>query len=147
VARTENRLRRDIGLSGRGMASNIEFLTQSYKVIKAKKRTKLGQANAVVFDEDARRCVHIQHPFHYIVRCMILQSREFLTGFHKRKLAKKEESKKRAQAREKEERLEARREVGTLFLPLRFLPPTLESLKHVFDIATAYARRAGYPER
>ena len=75
---------------------------------------------------------------------MTLQSREFLTGFHKRKLAKKEEGKKRAQAREKEERLEARREVGTSFFPLRlFLSPTL---KHVFDIATAYARRAGCPE-
>ncbi|KAI0283578.1 nucleolar protein 12-domain-containing protein [Russula aff. rugulosa BPL654] len=72
------------------MASNVDLLTQSYKVVKAKKRTKLGKANPVVFDEDARR--------------------EFLTGFHKRKLAKKEESKKRAQAREKEERLEARRE-------------------------------------
>ncbi|KAH9952968.1 nucleolar protein 12-domain-containing protein [Russula dissimulans] len=72
------------------MASNVALLTQSHKVIKAKKRQKLGQVNAVVFDEDARR--------------------EFLTGFHKRKLAKKEESKKKAQAREKEERLEARRE-------------------------------------
>jgi len=55
---------------------------------------------------------------------MTLQPREFLTGFHKRKLAKKEESKKRAQAREKEERLEARREVHTSFLRLRFSPPT-----------------------
>ena len=71
--------------------------------------------------------------FHYSVRCLTLQSREFLTGFHKRKLAKKEEGKKRAQAREKEERLEARREVRTLFMPLRFLSPTLESPKYVFD--------------
>jgi hypothetical protein len=109
------------------MASNVDLLTQSYKVVKAKKRTKLGQANAVVFDEDARRCVHIRTPFHYSVRCMKLQSREFLTGFHQRKLAKKEDSKKRAQTREKEERLEARREVRALFMPLRFLPPTLES--------------------
>jgi ribosomal RNA-processing protein 17 len=108
------------------MASNVDLLTQSYKVVKAKKRTKLGKANPVVFDEDARRCVHIWPPFRYPVRRMTLQSREFLTGFHKRKLAKKEESKKRAQAREKEERLEARREVHTSFLPLRFLPPTLE---------------------
>ena len=76
---------------------------------------------------------------------MTLQSREFLTGFHKRKLAKKEEGKKRAQAREKEERLEARREVHALFFIFAaFLPP---HLKHVFDIATAYARRAGCPER
>ena len=121
---------------------NVDLLTQSYKVVKAKKRTKLGNANAVVFDEDARRCVHTGLPFHYSVGCMTLQYREFLTGFHKRKLAKKEESKKRAQAREKEERLEARREVNTLFLPLRYLPPT-----HGFDIATAHARRARCPER
>ena len=65
----------------------------------------------------------IRPPFHDSARCITLRSREFLTGFHKRKLAKKEESKKRAQAREKEERLEVRREVRTLFLPLRFLPP------------------------
>ena len=59
---------------------------------------------------------------------MTLQSREFLTGFHKRKLAKKEEGKKRAQAREKEERLEARREVHILFFIFAaFLPPTLET--------------------
>lgn len=56
---------------------------------------------------------------------MTPQSREFLTGFHKRKLAKKEESKKRAQAREKEERLEARREVHTLSLPPQLLLLTL----------------------
>ncbi|KAI0302521.1 nucleolar protein 12-domain-containing protein [Russula brevipes] len=72
------------------MASNVELLTHSHNVIRAKKRQKLGQVKTVVFDEDARR--------------------EFLTGFHKRKLAKKEESKKKAQARQKEERLEARQE-------------------------------------
>ncbi|KAI9461248.1 nucleolar protein 12-domain-containing protein [Lactarius psammicola] len=72
------------------MTSNIKSLTQSYKAIKAKKKQKREQVPAVVFDEDARR--------------------EFLTGFHKRKLAKKEESKKKALAREKQERLEARRE-------------------------------------
>ncbi|KAI0305546.1 hypothetical protein B0F90DRAFT_1698947, partial [Multifurca ochricompacta] len=55
-----------------------------------KKRQKSKQVEAVVFDEIARS--------------------EFLTGFHKRKLAKKEESKKKALAREKQERLEARRE-------------------------------------
>ncbi len=37
--------------------------------------------------------------------------REFLTGFHKRKLEKKEQAKKKAQEREKQDRLEARREV------------------------------------
>jgi len=47
---------------------------------------------------------------HNDARCMTMYCREFLTGFHKRKVAKKEESKKKAQARQKEERLEARQE-------------------------------------
>ncbi|KAH9054196.1 nucleolar protein 12-domain-containing protein [Lactarius vividus] len=72
------------------MTSNIKSLTQSHKVIRAKRKQKREQVPAIVFDEDARR--------------------EFLTGFHKRKLAKKEESKRRALAREKQEHLEARRE-------------------------------------
>lgn len=37
--------------------------------------------------------------------------RDFLTGFHKRKLAKAEAARKKAQEREKRERLETRREV------------------------------------
>jgi ribosomal RNA-processing protein 17 len=72
------------------MTSNIKSLTQSHKVIRAKKKQKREQIPAIAFDEDARR--------------------EFLTGFHKRKLAKKEEGKKKALAREKQEHLEARRE-------------------------------------
>ena len=40
------------------MASNVALLTHAHKVIKAKKRQKLGQVKAVVFDEDARRCAH-----------------------------------------------------------------------------------------
>ena len=40
--------------------------------------------------------------------------REFLTGFHKRKLQKKEAAKQKAKEREKQERLEARREVCLL---------------------------------
>ena len=43
--------------------------------------------------------------------------REFLTGFHKRKLQKKEAAKKKALDREKQERLEARREVRRDILP------------------------------
>jgi hypothetical protein len=46
---------RGVGQSGRGMASNVELLTQSHKAVKAKKRQKV---NAVVFDEDARRCAY-----------------------------------------------------------------------------------------
>lgn len=40
-----------------------------------------------------------------------LRCRDFLTGFHKRKLQKKEAAKKKAMDREKEQLLEARREV------------------------------------
>ncbi|KAI6157584.1 nucleolar protein 12-domain-containing protein [Pisolithus tinctorius] len=70
--------------------SNLAILTQSHKAIAAKRRKKNSQIKEIVFDDDARR--------------------EFLTGFHKRKLAKKEEAKKRAQLREKQQRLELRRE-------------------------------------
>ncbi|EGO00001.1 hypothetical protein SERLA73DRAFT_180357 [Serpula lacrymans var. lacrymans S7.3] len=70
--------------------SNYAVLTQSHRAIAAKKRARKEQIKEVLFDEDARR--------------------EFLTGFHKRKLAKKEEAKQKAQAREKQERLETRRE-------------------------------------
>jgi hypothetical protein len=44
------------GMSARGMASNVELLTHSHNVIRAKKRQKLGQVKTVVFDDDARRC-------------------------------------------------------------------------------------------
>ncbi|KAH7888608.1 nucleolar protein 12-domain-containing protein [Phlebopus sp. FC_14] len=70
--------------------NNLSILTQSHKAIAAKKRAKKDQIKEIVFDEDARR--------------------EFLTGFHKRKVAKKEAAKKTAQLRERQERLESRRE-------------------------------------
>ncbi|KAG2150456.1 nucleolar protein 12-domain-containing protein [Suillus clintonianus] len=72
------------------MNSNIAILTQSHRVIAAKKRDKRNQIKEIVFDDDARR--------------------EFLTGFHKRKVAKKEEAIKKAKLREKQERLDTRRE-------------------------------------
>ncbi|KAF9811793.1 hypothetical protein IEO21_06405 [Rhodonia placenta] len=71
-------------------SSNLAILTKSHKIIAAKKRARREQIKEVVFDDGARR--------------------EFLTGFHKRKLQKKEVAKKKAQDREKQERLEARRE-------------------------------------
>jgi ribosomal RNA-processing protein 17 len=100
-------------MPGRGMASNIQLLTHAHKIVKAKKRQKREQVKAVVFDEDARRCAFIRSfsSFLIIIALCPSFSREFLTGFHKRKLAKKEEGKKKAQAREKQQRLEARREV------------------------------------
>ncbi|KAI0051193.1 hypothetical protein FA95DRAFT_1554767 [Auriscalpium vulgare] len=72
------------------MVSNVAVLTRSQQIVAAKKRQKREQVKEITFDDDARR--------------------EFLTGFHKRKLAKKEEGKEKAKLREKNERLEARRE-------------------------------------
>nr|GAT56799.1 predicted protein [Mycena chlorophos] len=70
--------------------SNIASLTRSHSAIAAKKRAKNAQITEIVFDEDARR--------------------EFLTGFHKRKVAKADAARKKAAERERQERLEARRQ-------------------------------------
>ena len=45
--------------------------------------------------------------------------RDFLSGFHKRKVQQKEESRRKARERERQERLEARREVchRAMYLP------------------------------
>ncbi|GLB37525.1 putative nucleolar protein 12 (25kDa) [Lyophyllum shimeji] len=69
---------------------NLAVLTQSHKAIAAKKKAKRGQIKEVIFDDSARR--------------------EFLTGFHKRKVAKADAARKKALEREKQERQEARRE-------------------------------------
>ncbi|KAI0958306.1 hypothetical protein AcV7_004161 [Taiwanofungus camphoratus] len=70
--------------------SNLAVLTSSHRIVAAKKRARREQIKEIVFDDAARS--------------------EFLTGFHKRKLAKKEAARKKAQEREKQERLDARRE-------------------------------------
>ncbi|PSS06526.1 hypothetical protein PHLCEN_2v3693 [Hermanssonia centrifuga] len=70
--------------------SNLAILTNSHKIIALKKRAKRDQVKEVLFDEGARR--------------------EFLTGFHKRKVQKHEAAKKKAIEREKQERLDNRRE-------------------------------------
>ncbi|KAG6903016.1 hypothetical protein C0995_007449 [Termitomyces sp. Mi166 len=69
---------------------NLAILTQSHKAIAAKKKAKREQIKEIVFDDDARR--------------------EFLTGFHKRKVAKADAARKKAVEREKRERQENRRE-------------------------------------
>ncbi|KAF8557581.1 hypothetical protein OG21DRAFT_1538413 [Imleria badia] len=69
---------------------NLASLTTSHSAIAAKKRAKRAQIKEIVFDDEARR--------------------SFLTGFHKRKVARREQAKKKAQLREKQERLETRRE-------------------------------------
>ncbi|KAF5322412.1 hypothetical protein D9619_001873 [Psilocybe cf. subviscida] len=72
------------------LMSNIALLTKSHNAIAAKKKARKDQIKEILFDDDARR--------------------EFLTGFHKRKLAKAEAAREKAKARAKQERLESRRE-------------------------------------
>ncbi|KAI5123950.1 hypothetical protein M0805_006363 [Coniferiporia weirii] len=72
------------------MATNVDILTQSHTVLKAKARAKRNQIDSVIFDDTARR--------------------EYLTGFRKRNLLKKQAAKDRAKERERQERLQARRE-------------------------------------
>ncbi|KAF8200920.1 nucleolar protein 12-domain-containing protein [Pholiota molesta] len=72
------------------MNTNLALLTRAHGAVAAKKRARKDQIKEVVFDDDARR--------------------EFLTGFHKRKLAKAEAARAKAKEREKQDRLEARRD-------------------------------------
>ncbi|KAJ7780552.1 nucleolar protein 12-domain-containing protein [Mycena maculata] len=72
------------------MNTNLASLTRSHAAIAAKKKAKSTQIKEILFDDDARR--------------------EFLTGFHKRKLAKADAARKKAIEREKQERLETRRQ-------------------------------------
>ena len=93
--------------------------------------------------------VAVSSPF---IRCLTVWHREFLTGFHKRKLAKKEESKKKAIARQKQEHLEARREVCVVSLNPSFHLSLLLSQFRRFvltsaTVATSYPRGTGCPER
>lgn len=62
----------------------------------------------IVFDEHARRSLDFFHPS---LSHLIILYRDFLTGFHKRKLAKTQAARQKAIDREKQERLELRRQV------------------------------------
>jgi ribosomal RNA-processing protein 17 len=101
--------------------SNVSLLTQSQKIVAAKKRAKKEQIKEIVFDDNARRCVchyTTTYSLPLFMNCLnddMLVHREFLTGFHKRKLEKKEAAKKRAVERQKQEQLETRREVHLPF--------------------------------
>lgn len=90
--------------------SNLSVLTRSHTVVAAKKRFKRTEVKEVLFDEDARRQA-IRTAVCTRALTFIVIPREFLTGFHKRKLEKKEVAKTKALAREKLQRQEARREV------------------------------------
>lgn len=92
------------------MATNVELLTRSHTVLKAKARAKRNQIDQIVFDEDARLYVFSIQMRGPCVRDNFGPDREFLTGFRKRNLLKKEAAKTKAKERERQERLQARRE-------------------------------------
>jgi len=79
------------------MSSNLALLTQAHTAIAAKRRARKTQIAEIVFDDDARR--------------------DFLTGFHKRKLAKAEAARSKAKEREKQEHMEVLREVRLPWSP------------------------------
>ncbi|KAL1745683.1 nucleolar protein 12-domain-containing protein [Schizophyllum fasciatum] len=70
--------------------SNLDHLTRAHQAVAAKRRAKKNQVKEIVFDDAARR--------------------DFLTGFHKRKVARTDAARKKAMEREKQQRLETRRE-------------------------------------
>lgn len=92
------------------MASNVDILTRAHSALRAKARAKKNQIESIVFDEDARLSVTISLQAMACLLIVIFFSREFLTGFRKRKLQKKEAAKKKAKEREREERLQLRKE-------------------------------------
>ncbi|KAF5380377.1 hypothetical protein D9615_004506 [Tricholomella constricta] len=97
---------------------NLAILTQSHKAIAAKKKAKRDQIKEVLFDDDARR--------------------EFLTGFHKRKLAKADAARKKAVEREKQERQETRREQRRMLRE--------RALENAAQVESAYHALLGVPE-
>ncbi|KAJ1666156.1 hypothetical protein EV178_002552 [Coemansia sp. RSA 1646] len=72
------------------MADNISVLTKGHKTYAKKRKARREQVEEVQFDPEARRT--------------------FLTGFHKRKVERQEQARALARQREREERLEMRRE-------------------------------------
>ena len=88
--------------------SNLQILTQAHTAVAAKRRARRDQPNEVVFDEEARRSAK----YTFFAQAHLILFRDFLTGFHKRKLAKTQAARQKAIQREKQERLETRREVG-----------------------------------
>ncbi|KAG5649759.1 hypothetical protein H0H81_002144 [Sphagnurus paluster] len=97
---------------------NLAVLTQSHKAIAAKKKAKREQIKEIIFDDDARR--------------------DFLTGFHKRKLAKADAARKKAIEREKQERLENRREQRRMLRE--------RALENAAEVESAYHALLGVPD-
>ncbi|EIW82804.1 hypothetical protein CONPUDRAFT_151861 [Coniophora puteana RWD-64-598 SS2] len=98
--------------------SNLAILTRHHDVRAAKRRAKKDQINEIVFDDAARR--------------------EYLTGFHKRKVAKQKAAKEKAVARDKEARLEARREHRRLLAE--------RAAQNAAEVEGAYGAAGGSPE-
>ncbi|KAJ2395329.1 hypothetical protein GGI23_004347 [Coemansia sp. RSA 2559] len=72
------------------MSDNISVLTKGHKTYAKKRKARHEQVEEVQFDPDARRT--------------------FLTGFHKRKMERREQAIALAKQREREDKLEMRRE-------------------------------------
>jgi hypothetical protein len=90
----------------------------------AKKAKKGETIKEIVFDDDARRYAGVAHSLSDILSDSLyaLYIREYLTGFRKRNLAKKEARAARAKQKQKQEQLELRREVRFLSQCLRAYP-------------------------
>ncbi|CAG8598876.1 4939_t:CDS:2 [Diversispora eburnea] len=71
--------------------NNLTLLTRGNKIYSKKRKLKNSRPTEIVFDEDARR--------------------EFLTGFHKRKLERKEKAKEAAIQKEKKARAESKKAI------------------------------------
>lgn len=89
--------------------TNLYQLTISHRAAQAKKRAQTKRINQVIFDEDARRLLVFNSSYHIL---NVSWCREFLTGFHKRKVVRTEAARAKAKQKEKADRLEARREVN-----------------------------------
>lgn len=89
------------------MATNIDVLTRSHSVLKAKRRAKKNQIESVLFDEQSRLYVSSFTGAHQGADRALS---DFLTGFQKRNTQKREAARAKAKAREREERLQSRKE-------------------------------------
>jgi len=75
--------------------------------------------NAILFDHHARRSV-----FSSTLFLSLIPPSLYLTGFHKRKQARAEAARNRAQQRQKQQRLHDRQEVPVLLIfHLHLIPP------------------------
>ncbi|KAF8530461.1 nucleolar protein 12-domain-containing protein [Hysterangium stoloniferum] len=98
--------------------TNASLLTRSQTVYAAKKRAKKAQIPEIIFDDEARR--------------------DYLTGFRKRNLEKKESKRKRAIERERLERLEIRKQQRQELAE--------RAAKNAKEVESALGMQSGEPE-